>query len=188
MPSTAEESTTIKKAKELLCEQVNTSFQPYSQKTATSQLILVSLLDIHHKTRGFLESNMRPVAIEALENYLDELLLKTHTSNRRKLAFMIANPAKKQTDELKSYLLEPQDEEGDPLDWWKANVNRFARIALIAKNIAVPATSDPSERIFSTAGILINKLPNRLAADLVAHIIILNKNVVPANSNEREDM
>ena len=88
---------------------------------------------------------------------------------------MIAIPDKKQTDELKSYLLEPQDEEGDPLDWWIANENRFPRIALIAEKIlAVPATSVPSERIFSTALILINKLRNRLAADLVDHIIFLN--------------
>ncbi|XP_052213100.1 zinc finger BED domain-containing protein 4-like [Dreissena polymorpha] len=198
LPPTEEESNMIKKAKELLREQLITRFQPYSQKTATSLPILASLLDIRHKKLGFLESDMKHAAIEALENLLDELPLKTHRENsaegkptpskRQKLAFMIANPAKKQTDELKSYLLEPQDEEGDPLDSWKANENRFPRIALIAKKIlAIPATSVPSERIL-TAGILINKLQTRLAADLVDYIIFLNKNVMPACSDECKDM
>ncbi|KAH3844783.1 hypothetical protein DPMN_087045 [Dreissena polymorpha] len=96
--------TTITK-EEFLREQLITRLQPYSQKTATSLTIVASLLNIRHKTLGFLSSEMKHAAIKALENYLDELLLKTHTSNRRKLAFMIANPAKKQTDELQSYLL-----------------------------------------------------------------------------------
>ncbi|KAH3844782.1 hypothetical protein DPMN_087044 [Dreissena polymorpha] len=114
LPPTAEESTTITK-EEFLREQLIMRLQSYSQKTATSLTIVASLLDIRHKTLGFLSSEMKHAAIEALENYLDELLLKTHTensaeckptpSNRRKLAFMIANPAKKQTDELQSYLL-----------------------------------------------------------------------------------
>ena len=36
----------------------------------------------------------------------------------------------------------------------------------------------PSERIFSAAGLLINKLRNRLSSDIVDNIIFLNKNSI----------
>ena len=37
----------------------------------------------------------------------------------------------------------------------------------------------PLERIFSAAGLLINKLRNRLSSDIVDSIIFLNKNSIP---------
>ena len=51
---------------------------------------------------------------------------------------------------------------------------------MIARRVlAVPSTSMPSERIFSAAGLLINKLRNRLSSDIVDSIIFLNKNSIP---------
>ena len=51
---------------------------------------------------------------------------------------------------------------------------------MIARRVlAVPSTSVPSERIFSAAGLLINKLRNRLSSDIVDSIIFLNKNSIP---------
>ena len=50
---------------------------------------------------------------------------------------------------------------------------------MIARRVlAVPSTSMPSGRIFS-AGLLINKLRNRLSSDIVDSIIFLNKNSIP---------
>lgn len=39
-----------------------------------------------------------------------------------------------------------------------------------------------SERIFSTAGLLTNKLRDRLSSDIVGSVIFLNKNKVPSVS------
>ena len=52
----------------------------------------------------------------------------------------------------------------------------LARQYLGIPAISVSATSVPSERIFSTAGVVINKLRNRLSASVVDQIIFLNKN------------
>lgn len=82
-----------------------------------------------------------------------------------------------QTDELLQYLALKSESNIDPLTWWKENEVKFPRTAIIAKRaLAVPATSVPSERIFSATGLLINKLRNRLTSDLVDTIIFLNKN------------
>ena len=43
--------------------------------------------------------------------------------------------------------------------------------------LAVPSTSMPSERIFFAAGLLINKLRNRLSSDIVDSIIFFTKTV-----------
>ena len=64
-----------------------------------------------------------------------------------------------------------------PLVWWQQNEQRFPMIAHVARKVlCVPATTVPSERIFSSAGLLINKLRNRLLSDIVDKIIFLSKN------------
>jgi hypothetical protein len=71
-----------------------------------------------------------------------------------------------------------------PLDWWKRHESEFPKVAYVARSVLyVPATSMPSERIFSTTGLLINKLRNRLASDLVDAIVFLNKNNVHVPSD-----
>jgi hypothetical protein len=43
----------------------------------------------------------------------------------------------------------------DLLQWWKRQAETFSKLSLLAQGIlAVPATSAPSERVFSTAGVL----------------------------------
>lgn len=69
------------------------------------------------------------------------------------------------------------DSNARPLEWWKNNESCFPKIPCVAKKVlAVPATSVPSERIFSAAGLLLNKLRNRLSSEMVDSIIFLNKN------------
>ena len=49
--------------------------------------------------------------------------------------------------------------ETDPLQWWKLNEFRFKTLAKVASSIlCVPATSTPSERLFSTAGLTVTNL------------------------------
>jgi len=44
------------------------------------------------------------------------------------------------------------------------------------KILAVPATSVPSERMFSTAGLVVSKLRASTSPELVSKILFLNKN------------
>lgn len=58
------------------------------------------------------------------------------------------------TSELNSYLLSPSiDSEDDPLKWWRLHQINFPRMSRVAQNyLCIPATSSPSERVFSTGG------------------------------------
>ena len=50
-----------------------------------------------------------------------------------------------------------------PLVWWKSNHERFPIIAKLARKLlCVPATSVPSEWIFSTAGLIVSNLRSSL--------------------------
>ena len=61
--------------------------------------------------------------------------------------------------------------------WWKVNEGRFPRLAKLArKYLAIPGTSVPSERVFSAAGLTVNRLRTRLTPEHVDMLIFLNKN------------
>ena len=69
------------------------------------------------------------------------------------------------------------DRSSDPLMWWKVNCHALPRLAKLAKKyLSTPATSVPSERIFSKAGELISKKRSNLKKSHVDMIIFLNKN------------
>jgi hypothetical protein len=60
----------------------------------------------------------------------------------------------------------------DPLEWWRLKQTQFPLLSKLAvKYLAIPATSAPSERVFSTAGLTIAseraKLDPKGAGDLV---------------------
>jgi hypothetical protein len=84
-----------------------------------------------------------------------------------------------------SYLLDKSDLEKSPLEWWADRETKYPRLSVIAKRVlAVPATSVPSERIFSSAGLIVTKLRNRLSFEVVDQIIFLNKNKIKVPRNE----
>lgn len=69
----------------------------------------------------------------------------------------------------------PRD--SDPLEWWReySTSSLSSRISLIAKDVlATPATSVPSERVFSKAGELISARRSCLKSDNVDMILFLN--------------
>lgn len=66
-----------------------------------------------------------------------------------------------------------------PLEWWKRNEHRYPELSRVAKAyLSVPATSVPAERIFSAAGVLVNRLRTRLLPAHVDMLLFLNKNSV----------
>jgi hypothetical protein len=64
-----------------------------------------------------------------------------------------------------------------PFQWWGINASRFPHVASVARiYLAIPATSVPSERIFSSTGLIISDRRNRLKPSHVEQLIFINKN------------
>ena len=87
-------------------------------------------------------------------------------------------------DEIHKFRSEKQlPFQANPLDWWKVNSGRFPLLSCIAKKLlAIPATSAPSERVFSTAGHIVNIVNKRrasLSSENVEKLVFLaaNKNL-----------
>jgi hypothetical protein len=64
-----------------------------------------------------------------------------------------------ENDELKTYFEKSlEDYSTNPIDWWCKNKDGFPNISKMAFDyITIPATSIPSEQVFSRAGDLITK-------------------------------
>ncbi|CAI5661729.1 unnamed protein product [Oreochromis niloticus] len=71
----------------------------------------------------------------------------------------------------------PIPRDNDPLTWWKNNAARFPTLATLAKSyLAVPATSTPSERLFSVAGNIVTRKRASLTAEHVEMLTFLHSN------------
>ena len=69
----------------------------------------------------------------------------------------------------------PKDK--NPLQWWKENETKFPALALVAKSyLAAPATSTPSERLFSAAGTIVSKKRASLTKEHVDMLTFLHSN------------
>ena len=65
-----------------------------------------------------------------------------------------------------------------PLDWWKKNESQYPMIAALARSLfAIPETSVPSERVFSTAGDILIASRSTLKPHLVDMMLFLKKNM-----------
>ena len=86
-------------------------------------------------------------------------------------------PDKKARREVHQYAsLDAED--GDPLDWWKNNQSKFLLLSVLArKYLCIPATSVPSERVFSTAGHIINVKRASLLPENVSMLVFLAENL-----------
>jgi hypothetical protein len=63
----------------------------------------------------------------------------------------------------------------DPIVWWKDHAENFPRMARLAKKyLAVPASSVPSERLFSSAGNFAQKRRGRLFPDTLEREVLLH--------------
>ena len=77
--------------------------------------------------------------------------------------------------ELKGYSLGKTEEMTlNPLEYWRHAASQFPHLAMQAqKLLCVPATSIPCERLFSAAGILVNKHRSSLRPDHIQEMLCL---------------
>ena len=67
--------------------------------------------------------------------------------------------------------------DSNPLVWWRSNQDRYPELSRLARIfLAIPATSVPSEQLFSTAGDVLTKKRNRIASELMEAQVFLYKN------------
>lgn len=80
--------------------------------------------------------------------------------------------------EMEQYLRDATKLQSGPLAWWKQNSDRYPKLAFAAKHLlCVPATSTPSEHIFSKAGYIVNKTRSSLLPENVDKLIFLAHNM-----------
>ena len=81
--------------------------------------------------------------------------------------------------EVRRYIQEknlPQHE--DPLKWWKQQTVHYPNLSQYStKFLCIPATSVPSERLFSKAGELVSKKRSSLKPSNINMLLFLNKNI-----------
>ena len=73
--------------------------------------------------------------------------------------------------------------ESDPLMWWRDRWRMYPTLWKLARRfLAIPATSAPSERAFSTAGNLVSLRRASLKVDRVSDLLLLKENLDLARS------
>ena len=71
-----------------------------------------------------------------------------------------------------------QERWNDPLLWWKQREGVFPHVARLARILlAIPATSAPSERLFSKASLLLSKKKARVNPANAAMALFLQGNI-----------
>lgn len=78
--------------------------------------------------------------------------------------------------EIDSYISENSaSEQEDILGWWQSRQSSFPSLSKMSRDIlSIPATSVPSERLFSKAGLIIRKHRNRLTPESATSLLCLN--------------
>nr|XP_055029935.1 E3 SUMO-protein ligase ZBED1-like [Misgurnus anguillicaudatus] len=82
-----------------------------------------------------------------------------------------------QREVLEYFGEQPISKKDNPLPWWRKNQARYPTLAQLAKSfLGIPATSTPSERLFSAAGNIASKRRASLSAEHVDMLTFLHCN------------
>uniref|UniRef100_H3ARX0 BED-type domain-containing protein n=1 Tax=Latimeria chalumnae TaxID=7897 RepID=H3ARX0_LATCH len=200
-----EESNKVTEFKTAVSESLRRCLEPAALHRAGKAALISSLLDPQHKHLKFIDAPVRMAVREKLDGLLSNLpqnndniegvgphtsmleleaanstVKKLHTECDKHIAMATLfgddyymEKASVQI-ELENYILEPCI----PPDWWRVNENRYRKLAHLAKAyLCIPATSVPAERVFSAAGLTVNRLRSHLSPEHVDMLIFLKKNL-----------
>uniref|UniRef100_A0A8C7R8M3 HAT C-terminal dimerisation domain-containing protein n=1 Tax=Oncorhynchus mykiss TaxID=8022 RepID=A0A8C7R8M3_ONCMY len=109
---------------------------------------------------------------------------KRKTDKEREMEMLMCGDEEEKEDqrdskeEIKDYLQDRTKVNGGPLAWWGKNEDRYPKLARAAKYLfSIPATSTPSERIFSKAGLIFNKTRSCLLSENIDKLVFLSHNL-----------
>ena len=84
----------------------------------------------------------------------------------------------KEADSRVCSLEDDDGEFNDPLEWWKNNMVKYDLVSHLARlYLAIPATSAPSERIWSRAARILTLKRARLKEEVVARMMYIRENI-----------
>ena len=154
-------------------------------------LVIGALVDPRFKQLKFIDDEIKDAIKEEViqrmgpKNHGDSDNAEESASKRQKITALdyllgpedvlsILTPSQ----ELEAYLAEsPSPQSVSPQSWWESNYARFPLLSEVARSIlTVPATSTPSERVFSNAGNTVTQQRSSLKPSNGNSIIFLNKN------------
>uniref|UniRef100_H3A5U7 HAT C-terminal dimerisation domain-containing protein n=1 Tax=Latimeria chalumnae TaxID=7897 RepID=H3A5U7_LATCH len=82
-----------------------------------------------------------------------------------------------QKEAMQNFSEKPSSRDIDPLAWWKTNQERFPHLSKLARTfLPLPATSIPSERLFSVAGTIASRKWAILTPQHVDILVFLHSN------------
>ena len=157
--------------------------------------LLATLLDPRFKDTKFLNRSQKPLLKTSLI-YLVNCHITSHSTNStRELArskshrstaldMLLGTDNSERcsvdsvTESVRTYLSDRMpSRESSPLQWRKMNSSQYnLLVPLVKRYLIVPATSTPSERIFSCAQLIANHLRSSLNPEHLNMLVFLNKN------------
>ena len=150
------------------------------------QGMLAALLDPRFKELKFASDSLRIITQEQLKDAYQDMRNLTSEDQETELQPVSSNSLLARmfqnntihVDEVSSYLALPKVHPDDcPLLWWKTNKTRFPVLSKLArKYLAIPATSTPSERLFSEAGNVMTIKRTQLAPNTLENLVFCKKN------------
>ena len=111
-----------------------------------------------------------------MSSVLDDIMSDNNTADS---PVAVTSPSIKLQEEMKAYRsLNAISLQSDPLQWWKMNALNFPYLSRYARIfLAIPGSSTPSERVFSTAGNVIRPERACLTPDNVDILVFLKHNM-----------
>ena len=130
---------------------------------------------------------LSPASVETVTKVKDEVVeTKTVLENILGDVYLVkVEPAKSPLEQAELQVSAYRKEQTlhvakSPLQWWKQHQHMFPLVAKVAKRVlCIPATSVPSERVFSTAGDIVTQQRSRIKPKNVDMLIFLKKNLTP---------
>lgn len=183
----------VKRFKEIVAGELQRRFTPSSERLP----ILCAAVDPSYSNLCFLDEEQRDNVRDELEHQIDshdnsvpsasleEIPPAKRSKTSSAMSFLLGTLSDETQaitsgyDEIKYFIREPPlHPDSSALEWWRRNHDRFPRLAELARKfMCVPATSVPSERVFSTSGSIVNKQRCSLKPENVDMLVFLNKNL-----------
>ncbi|MBN3296944.1 ZBED1 protein, partial [Amia calva] len=164
-------------------ESINQALQPLQE--FTDALSVESFVSVSY-VKPVLHLMNTSVLAAKEEDSEQSLSNQNHQGKKSLGSFFKASPAPSSMvpsyaveAELNSYLVSPTiDSEMNPLTWWLLHQVNFPHLSKLArKYLCIPATSSPSERLFSTSGNVVTCQRTCLKPTKVNMLVFLAKNL-----------